>query len=219
MFEFFVALIMMMYYTGVIMNTSMESVSHRAKTNRHDKEKKEWISVVTDSDLEREVSSFVYNRLKIDEVNDILRNITKDIEGFPDIDLDLTMDAKKIKRIYGMSKKESEECERLERNFAVRTIMAYNGKLTTYDAMTSIGAPWAWYMFSSNGMDRSLCSYYFDWINNRIKEISDVDERMVVRTFRYDYYYFDAVKNSKTWLYEVLWEPQVIDKERIQNCL
>ena len=219
MIEFFVALIMMMYYTGVIMNTSIESVSHRAKTNRHDKEKKEWISVVTDSDLEREVSSFVYNRLKIDEVNYILRNIIKDIEGFPDIDLNLTMDAKKIKRIYGMSKKESEECERLERNFAVRTIMAYNGKLVSYDAITSIGIPWAWYMFSSNGLDRSLCSHYFEWINNRLKEISKVDEKMVVRTFKHDYYYFDVIKYSKSWLYDVLWEPQVIDPKIIRNHL
>jgi hypothetical protein len=72
-------------------------------------------------------------------------------------------------------------------------------------------------MFSSNGVDRSLCSNYFDWINNRLKEVSNVDERMVVRTFKYDYYDFDVVKDSKSWLYEVLWEPQVVDPERIQN--
>lgn len=220
MFEFFFALIMLMYYVGSITNSSIASSYNRRLVNAYDRRKKKWISIVTDSNLEAEVSRMVFNPFELHKVNDILRNIIKDIEGFPDINPGLTMDAKKIKHKYGLSKKESEECERLERDFAIRTIMAHNGKLTSYEAISGIRTPWAWYMFSSIGRSRHLCINYFEWINNRINEVNNIDEKMVVRTCNYkNYYYFDAVKDSKMWTYNVLWEPQVVDPKRIMYHL
>lgn len=221
MFEFFFALIMMMYYFGVIANSSIESINSRTKASRRNQRIEEWLSVVTDSKLEMEVSRIVRNRLNVDYVNELLNTIVKDIDGLQHVTLHFTMDTEKVGRSLGFSKKYIEEIVRRKQSFAILTIMAYNGKLPWYEARCGIDIPpLAMSIPTEEGVVKNPYICYFDWINKKISESNNVKEKMVVKNIiNNNYYYYDAVRDSKSWTYEVLWEPTVIDPKMIKNHL
>lgn len=208
----FLVLIAMVGWAMFKISDACTNAKIKREINQSVRSTKEWVSRVTDNDLEIQLEDYIYrdeNRdAVIEEVRKAFEEWPNRMEDMPKLYFNMGQFPKGVK----LTKKQKEITVRNSRSIAMRVLMGRHGKMSCHDAEWGIENNGFSAPTILQGREWNLFwLHQAQWLNERLKE-HGIDEEMFIDFGNHEFYTIESCpwRNGR-----IVWAPTISPWETV----